>query len=441
MNVHRSALSEEAGASRLGAAEVEAFLSANPNVQYVDCVFVDLCGNVRGKRIASAELENVYRSGLSIPMSIYFLDSRGDVVERLPPGGNAAGTAWPVAGSLVRVSWAQRPHGQMLMSLADAKGEPYFGEPRNVLKRVLRRFEEFDVVPAVGVELDAYIVDRERGKDGAPHELASVDAEAVKIICDEIVAAAGVQSLPPLSVQSEGARIRVSFAIDSDAIAAADHVVFLRQVVRAVARKEKRDTLFMARPFLGRPGSGMRLTVDLKRAGESVFSTNSGGDLARFAVGGLQALMGEALAMFAPSVNAFRRFGGEAAVPRNRRWGYGNSSANISITTGGAASTVTHRVAGADANSYLAIAAVFAGMHYGIGQNIDPGQAADGDVSALVDPTLPVNIDAALLALENGSVMREYLGPAYVDLYCATKRAELERLRDFIPAHEYDWYA
>jgi glutamine synthetase len=37
--------------------------------------------------------------------------------------------------------------------------------------------------------------------------------------------------------------------------------------------------------------------------------------------------------------------------------------------------------------------------------------------------------------------MREYFGPAYVDLYCATKRAELERLRDFIPAHEYDWYA
>jgi glutamine synthetase len=36
--------------------------------------------------------------------------------------------------------------------------------------------------------------------------------------------------------------------------------------------------------------------------------------------------------------------------------------------------------------------------------------------------------------------MREYLGPAYVDLYCATKRAELDRFRNHIPAHEYDWY-
>jgi glutamine synthetase len=168
---------------------------------------------------------------------------------------------------------------------------------------------------------------------------------------------------------------------------------------------------------------------------------DAGSDLVRFAVGGLQALMGEALALFAPSVNAFRRFSGKDAVPRNRRWAYGSDAANLSIATGGSSATVAHRIAGADANPYLAIAAVLAGVHHGIGQNLDPGQAADRDVSAFVDPTFPVNIDAALLALENGSVMREYLGPAYVDLYCATKRTELERLRDFIPAHEYDWYA
>jgi glutamine synthetase len=102
---------------------------------------------------------------------------------------------------------------------------------------------------------------------------------------------------------------------------------------------------------------------------------------------------------------------------------------------------VEHRVAGADANPYLALAAVLTGIHYGIGQNIDPGQPADSGVAAFVDPTLPLNIDAALLALENGSILREYLGPAYVDLYCATKRGELERFRNFIPPHEHDWYA
>jgi glutamine synthetase len=146
----------------------------------------------------------------------------------------------------------------------------------------------------------------------------------------------------------------------------------------------------MARPFLKRASSSMRVTVDVRRSGESVFSANSGRELSRFAVGGLQALTAESIALFAPSVNAFRRFSGETPAPRNKRWGYSNASANISIVLGGDVKPrLEHRVAGADANPYLAIAAVLAGIHHGIGQNIDPGQSSDGDVSAFVDPTLP----------------------------------------------------
>ncbi len=442
MNVHRSALSDEAGASRLGAAEVAAFLSANPNVQYVDCVFVDLCGNVRGKRIACGELEDLFRSGLSVPGSIYFLDARGDVIDAQAANVGAPGIAWPVAGTLTRVSWAQRPHGQVLMALRDGRGEPHFGEPRNVLRRVVKRFDDFDVAPAVGIEIDAFVVDRERGKNGLPQETMVADGVVLELVREDIATAAKAQALPQLSIEGISPRIRIGFAVQNDAVAAADHVVFLRQVVRAVARNHKLDALFMARPFLKRAGSSMRVIVDVKRAGESVLSSDSGRNLARFAVGGLQALMAESIALFAPSVNAFRRFSGDTTAPRNKRWGYSNASANISVVMGGDVEPrIEHCVAGADANPYLAMAAVLAGIHHGIGQNIDPGQSSDGDVSALVDPTLPLNIDGALLTLENGSVMREYLGPAYVDLYCVTKRTELERFRDFIPAHEYDWYA
>ncbi|MCE9521640.1 MAG: glutamine synthetase, partial [Alphaproteobacteria bacterium] len=101
---------------------------------------------------------------------------------------------------------------------------------------------------------------------------------------------------------------------------------------------------------------------------------------------------------------------------------------------------IEHSVASADANPYLVIAAVLAGIHHGISHQIDPGQPFDGNANAFFDQTLPFNIDSALLALENGSIMREYLGPTYVDQYCATKRTELDRFRNLIPAHEYDWY-
>ena len=64
----------------------------------------------------------------------------------------------------------------------------------------------------------------------------------------------------------------------------------------------------------------------------------------------------------------------------------------------------------------------------------------EGNAAAFVDETLPLNIDVALLALENSAILREYLGRAYVDLYCATKRTELRRYREAITAREYQWY-
>ena len=102
--------------------------------------------------------------------------------------------------------------------------------------------------------------------------------------------------------------------------------------------------------------------------------------------------------------------------------------------------SIEHRVAGSDANPYLALAAILAGIHHGMNDGLDPGPPFEGDAVTFVDQTMPFAIDAALVALENGSILREYLGPTFVDLYCATKRVELERFRNHIPAHEYDWY-
>ena len=440
MNVHRSSLVDESGASRLGAAEVAAFLAANPDVQYVDCVFVDLCGNVRGKRVGLSELEKVFREGLVVPHSIYFLDARGERIEGLGGRVGGAGTAWPIAGSLTPVSWAQRPHGQVLMALCDDRGEPFFGEPRNVLQRVNARLSDFDVSACVGVELDATIIESERGKDGMPLVVRS-DHPAITAFGADLTEAAKVQALPPLAVSFDGAQLRAGFAPERGALAAADHAVLLRQIIRAVARRHKLDALLMAVPLRGRNSNAMRVAVDLRRSsGESVFGGVSGGELARFAVGGLQALLPESLALFVASAHAFRRFLGAMSAPRNRRWGYENGSLNLAVATPAGGDTyILHRAGSADANPYLALAAMLAGVHYGIGQNIDPGPPTDG--SGFIDPTFPVSIDAALLALENGGVLREYLGPDYVDLYCATKRAELERFRDVIPAYEYDWYA
>jgi glutamine synthetase len=393
--------------------------------------------------VARAELESVFAQGLAIPSSIYFLDARGEVAVA-SVGDSGAGTAWPVAGTLTRVSWSRRPHGQVQMTLKDGAGAAFFGEPRNVLTRVIARFSDLELAPTVSASLQYHLADRERTKAGLLQPQRDLDLALLAKIDREIAEAATTQGLAEVRVPAtKGQEPRgVEFAAPQDALRTADQIVFLRQVVRAVVRANDCDATFMAKPLLDAPANGMRLRVGMRRGADSVFATSDGSDLVRAAVGGLQAVMAESLALFLPSANSFRRFGGADGVARNRRWGYLNKSANISIGRGGdeGAPYIEIATAGADSNPYLALAAILAGIHHGITQGLDAGTATDADVGALVDPTLPATIDAALLALENGAVLREYLGPAYVDLYCSAKRTELERFRRFIPAHEYDWY-
>jgi glutamine synthetase len=341
----------------------------------------------------------------------------------------------------------------MLMTLYDAKGQPYLGEPRNVLKRVAQRFESLDIKPVVGCELEFYLFNRERMVSGvpeppqpAPREAPSIygiaDTDRYDAVLTGIAEAAAVQNLPA-HARARDMTGQFSVTIDdaSDAVHTGDTAVLVRQLVRAVARKHGLDATFMAKPYLALPGSAMNVRIGLEhRAGGNVLGAGKESELLRAAVGGLQAVIAESIALFAPNANAYRRFlAGSLAC--NRRWGVNSSSTILNAAQSGAGvKHIGHLLAGADANPYLAIAAVLTGIHHGIAEGLDAGPPFEGDATAFVDQTIPLAIDAALVALENGSILREYLEPAYVDLYCATKRAELDRFRNHIPAHEYDWY-
>ena len=140
-------------------------------------------------------------------------------------------------------------------------------------------------------------------------------------------------------------------------------------------------------------------------------------------------------------MNSYRRFQPDMFAPVNRRWGVNNRSAGLRVPAGpGEARRVEHRVAGADANPYLALAAVLAGVHHGLVQKLDVSAPALGNVSREPDAALPFTVDDALAKLENASVLASYLGEETLSLYRETKRIEAQRLRRAISAAEYEWY-
>jgi glutamine synthetase len=189
----------------------------------------------------------------------------------------------------------------------------------------------------------------------------------------------------------------------------------------------------------------MHIHVSLvDKAGRNVFDDGGerGSDLLRHAIGGCQAALAESMAIFAPHLNAFRRYTANLFVPVNKSWGYDNRSVAFRVPVGNPkARRIEHRVAGADANPYLAAAALLAAIQHGLEQRVDPGQPSNlKNVSGEVDPDLPLQLLPALDRLEQATILSQAIDPGYLKLYAAVKRGEYASFMSEVFEREYSWY-
>ncbi len=151
--------------------------------------------------------------------------------------------------------------------------------------------------------------------------------------------------------------------------------------------------------------------------------------------------MGEAMAIFAPNLNVYRRFQPDEFVPVTTDWGSNNRSVAFRIPPSDAANRrIEHRVSGAEANPYLVTAAVLAGIHHGLTRKLAPGAQHAGNAGAEVDSQLPLDPWRALAAIRSARVLPQYFGPDYLPVYADVKQAELDAFMNAIEAREYDWY-
>lgn len=461
-------MNDESRPPARGEAEFDAFLHTHPDVRVVDALFVDLCGIVRGKRYPREDLHKLWEGGLQIARSIYLLDAKGDCPDACGQGfsdGDPDADCYPVPGTLVPVPWAEPPRGQVLMSMREADGAPCHIEPRTVAAAACARMRALDLHPVVAFELEFYLLDPKRAPDGTPQPPISpvtgererstqvyglAELDGFSGFFQEVEAACRAQGLPASVATKEYApgQYEVNLRHVDDPLAAADHCALLRHLIRQIARRHGVEATFMAKPFLGQTGNGMHVHMSLldghgrnvfeERAGES---PGLGSRRLRNVVAGMQATLAEAMALFAPNLNSYRRFGPNLFVPVNGSWGPNNRSVALRIPTGPSdARRVEHRVPGADANPYLVLAALLAGAHHGIMSDLDPGPAWQGNAGERVDPDIPMDWGEAIARLRKGALMREYLGGDYVDLYCEIKAAERERFARAITRREYDWY-
>ncbi len=447
-------------------AELTDFLRANPGVEYIDAIVIDLCGNAIGKRLPVSQAEKMVAAGTPVCGAMQLVDVMGNTADPMGHGfsdGDPDAMARPLADSLAIVPWSQGRNAQVLCQLTSATdAAPLWYDPRQVLDRVCKKFSDTGLTPVLALELEFYLIDLHRAEDGSPLASASpltgrrerqgqvlslAKLDEYQPIIGAMQAACKAQGLPISTVISEygPGQFEINLDHQADPLKAADHAALLRRAVQATARQLGFDATFMSKPFPGLSGSGLHLHLSLvDEAGNNVFdpARADGETLLGHAVGGLQATLGEAMAIFAPNLNVYRRFKPDEFTPVTRDWGENNRSVAFRLPpiTEGAARRLEHRAAGAEANPYLVTAAVLAGVHHGLTSRADPGAKHTGNAGAEIDDSLPLTLWDALAAFGNSQILPDYLGADYVEMYRQVKTAEFNDFMDEISAREYRWY-
>ena len=447
-------------------AEAKAFFDAHPAIDAIDMIFTNMCGVPRGKRLRRHEVLAVYESGRFLPISVTFADITGRDVEEtglLWQTGDADCHCWPVPGTLVAAPWAGTNAGQFLTGFYELDGTPHDLDPRTVLSGVIERLGAIGLTPVVAVELEFYLLDAQRGPDGRPrpapaggqqrediqvYGLAELDDQ--RGFLDALYAGADAQGIPLESAISEYApgQFELTLRHKPDALRACDEAVMYKRLVKSTALSHGMEATFMAKPFADSAGNGMHLHVSmLDESGANAFAADDleGSLVLRQAIGGMKALLADSFALFAPNANSYRRFRANSYAPVAPTWGVNNRTVSFRVPAGSPASRhVEHRVCGADANPYLAVAALLAAIHHGISGKLDPGPAIvgngyDAPPASDADP-MPANWFAAVDRFAASKLMKDYLGARFVDIYSIVKRQEQDRYFAAVPELDYEWY-
>jgi glutamine synthetase len=447
-------------------AEAEAFLAAHPEIEAFDIVLHDSNGIGRGKIIRRHELLSIYQSGRHMPISILGLDICGEDVHEtglIWDQGDGDRRAWPIPGTLVPLVGTTPPRGEVFMSLYNLDGSQMTSDPRHALQRQVEAMAAEGLYPAAAFELEFFLLENDRDANGkmvpardvldrrrnSKTDVYSVDQlHGMLPLFNDIYAgakAAGIKAETLISEFAPG-QYELTLHYRDNVLQAADDLMRLKRLVRMHARLHGVTACFMAKPNENYAGSGMHLHVSLQDAkGQNVFIEAVEGqynDTILHAIGGLQQTMGEAMLVFAPHANSWRRFASQSYAPVSPTWGVNNRSVALRIPAGDIrARRIEHRPAGVDANPYLVAATVLAGIRHGLKHRTDPGPETTGNgYEAETTVVIPEDWRSAIKLAQGSAFLKDALGEDMHRTFTAVKAAEYARVMRTVSEVDFDLY-
>ncbi|MGC4067335.1 MAG: glutamine synthetase family protein [Polyangiaceae bacterium] len=400
-------------------------------IDTVEIGFADTQGTLRGKRIPLSQLPRVADEGLSFCLGALGWDIEGtvfptDVVSW--DNGYPDVVALPDLGSLRSVPWRQGT-ALVLADIVDCARCPVAVGTRGVLKRVLAQAEALGLIPVVGAELEFYVFDEQLRPIYEGTQAYSLGhAGRLEPFFRDLRG-----KLESLGIAVEASHSEYGPAqsevnlVYADALKAADQALLFKYAVKEVARLHGLRASFMAKPWEDQSGCGFHLHVSFRGTTDARNRFEVAPELGRHAIAGMLATLRDFAALWAPTVNSFKRVREDAFVPTTQSWGGDNRTVAVrALLDRGQGSRVELRTGAADANPYVAIAAAIAGALHGIVGKLEPPAAASGNAArdrSLLP--LPRDLREALSALERSAIAPEYFEPAFLRHYATTCRYDL----------------
>lgn len=429
------------------------------DIRFIRLWFTDVLGFLKSVAITSAELENAFTEGIGFD---------GSAIDGFARVQEADMLAFPDASTFQILPWRPETQGvaRMFCDVLTPDGEPSAADPRQVLKRQLKRAAEMGFTFYVHPEMEFFLF--EDASEPVPIDAGSY-FDMTPLDVQQDTRRQAITTLEQMGISVEFSHHEVApsqHEIDlrfADALTMADNIMTFRLVVKETALQRGVHASFMPKPIEDAWGNAMHLHLSLFEGDTNAFH-DAGADynlspIARSFTAGLLAHARETACITNQWVNSYKRLttrmdgpfpSGEAPVFVS--WGHSNRSALVRVPMykprKSASTRIEYRAPDPACNPYLALAVILAAGLDGIERGLELPPESEDNTFALTPAEraadgierLPESLGEAIEVMAASELVAETLGEHLFRHLLANKRREWSEYTSHVTRFEIDRY-